>query len=289
MHIKTGDINGDGAPNIAAITFGFDGIVYAFGSLIDNINPIAQYTFEPSNPASGETVYFNSTSYDFDGTIVNWTWDFGDGNLAYDEQVTHAYTADGVYYHSLTVTDDGGATDFESSTIIVGNVTFISIDFEIGWNLITLPVNNGWNASDLAANITGSLSVSGWDAVNQTYKTYIVGGPPSFDFMLSDGYGYFVDLTSASTSIIEGNPIQSVIIPLKIGWNLIGWYHDNDTLASSIAENITGSLSVSGWDAINQTYKTFIVGGPPSFDFIVSQNMGLFVDVTVESNWQGEG
>ena len=43
------------------------------------------------------------------------------------------------------------------------------------------------------------------------------------------------------------------------------------------------------WDAVNQTYKRYIVGGPPDFDFTITQGMALFVDVTDESTWDGEG
>jgi hypothetical protein len=158
-----------------------------------------------------------------------------------------------------------------------------------GWNLITVSVENNYMANTLAENITGCLSISKWDAINQTYYTYIVGGPPSFDFPIRDGYGYFVDTDQSSLAIFNGQPITSIDIPLRIGWNLIGWYHDYDTTSSSLAENITGCLSVSKWDAQNQTYYTYIVGGPPSFDFIIRTGMGLFVDVSTESNWQGEG
>ena len=76
-------------------------------------------------------------------------------------------------------------------------------------------------------------------------------------------------------------------IYLEEGWNLVGWYQEYDVMASDLAGNITGCLSVSMWDASEQTYHTFIVGGPSGFDFVVSQGMGLFVDVTVPSMWGG--
>ena len=69
----------------------------------------------------------------------------------------------------------------------------------------------------------------------------------------------------------------------------MGWYHDYDTTASSLSENITGCISVSMWNASLQTYDTYIVGGPPSFDFNITCGMGLFVDVTAESVWYGDG
>jgi hypothetical protein len=158
-----------------------------------------------------------------------------------------------------------------------------------GWNLITIPVGKNWYASDLADNISGSLSVSKWDNVNQTYQTYIVNGPPVFDFPIENGSGYFVDVNQSSVFSISGNFIENVSVSLKVGWNLLGWYHQNSTTASNLANNINGSLSVSQWDNVNQTYKTFIVGGPLVFDFIITKGMGVFVDVDQESVWYGEG
>ena len=87
----------------------------------------------------------------------------------------------------------------------------------------------------------------------------------------------------------QTNGSLSVEITLNIGWNQIGWANSYDTTASSIAENISGCLSVSAWDSVEQTYNTYIVGGPPSFDFIITPGMGMFVDVTSESVWHGEG
>jgi hypothetical protein len=164
-----------------------------------------------------------------------------------------------------------------------------SISLAEDWNLITIPVESSWKASEIAINITGCMSISRWDNVNQTYNTYIVGGPPIFDFPIKNGSGYFVDTETESIYAINGSSITTVQVPLKVGWNLIGWYHDYNTTASSLAANIPGSLSVSRWDNVNQTYQTYIVGGPPVFDFTIRNGMGIFVDVNVESIWSGGG
>jgi len=86
-----------------------------------NIPPIANFTYEPTEITTGELIYFNSTSYDPDGTITNWTWDFGDGNTAYDEYTTHTYTDNGIYTANLTVMDNGSATASIEKTVNVGN------------------------------------------------------------------------------------------------------------------------------------------------------------------------
>jgi PKD repeat protein len=256
-----------------------------------NSLPIANFSFAPLNPTTQDFIQFNDTSTDSDGSIVNWTWDFGDGYISYSQHPIHQYNIAGNYTVCLTVLDDYDAVNIlcKSLSVNPSGTINVNITLKSGWNLITISVKNVMWASDLAENISGCLSVSGWDNFNQTYKTYIVGGPPSFDFQLMDGLGYFVDVTGNTSFISAGLAINVINVSLNIGWNLIGWYHDTNTLASSIAENITSCLSVSGWDSTNQTYKTFIFGGPPSFDFMVSLGMGLFVDVTQQSYWYGEG
>jgi PKD repeat protein len=73
--------------------------------------PKAFFTFGPSPSTVGENVTFYATaSYDEDGEIVSYTWDFGDGtNSSETAPVTiHTYWSSGTYTVSLTVTDDDG-------------------------------------------------------------------------------------------------------------------------------------------------------------------------------------
>ena len=71
--------------------------------------PAAGYTFYPKSAKTGDTIYFyGNTSYDIDGTISEYLWDFGDGNNAVGPVVTHEYFAIGNHQVSLTVIDDQG-------------------------------------------------------------------------------------------------------------------------------------------------------------------------------------
>jgi PKD repeat protein len=63
----------------------------------------------PYEGSRGSPVQFSAEkSYDEDGVIVKFEWDFGDGSKATGKTVTHIYTNVGVYSVTLTVTDDGG-------------------------------------------------------------------------------------------------------------------------------------------------------------------------------------
>jgi PKD repeat protein len=256
---------------------------------IRKYGPNADFSYSPNHPIKNQQIQFTDESYDTSGGIISsWYWEFGDDNTSYLQNPTHTYSINGSYQVNLTVTNNTGIIDSISKTLYIGLIN-VYISLINGWNLITIPAQTGWWASDIADNLTGCTSVSRWDAVNQTYYTYIVGGPPTFDFPIMGGHGYFIDMTDSDTLSISGHPINSVNIPLKVGWNLLGWYHEYDTTASSLSENITGCTTVSIWNATLQTYDTYIVGGPPTFDFTITCGMGLFVDVTTESTWLGEG
>ncbi|MFQ6054380.1 MAG: PKD domain-containing protein, partial [Methanosarcinales archaeon] len=60
-----------------------------------------------------------SGSYDPDGFIVNYEWDFGDNTTGTGIAPTHVYTAIGTYTVTLTVTDDDNATDTDTVNLTV--------------------------------------------------------------------------------------------------------------------------------------------------------------------------
>jgi PKD repeat protein len=60
-----------------------------------------------------------SSSYDFDGWIVSYAWDFGDGSSATGVTATHTYAAEGTYTITLMVTDNAGLTSSASELVTV--------------------------------------------------------------------------------------------------------------------------------------------------------------------------
>jgi len=90
--------------------------------IIANIPPVADFSYAPDNVTDIDDVVFTDNSSDVDGSVVNWTWDFGDGNISYERNVTHKYGDDGIYNVILTVTDDDGASSSSTKKIVVLNV-----------------------------------------------------------------------------------------------------------------------------------------------------------------------
>jgi microbial collagenase len=72
--------------------------------------PYAGLTFE-------DIIFDGSKSYDSDGSIVNYTWDFGDGNTSYVKKPVQSYSTQGLFNITLTVIDNDGLTDTDTTTV----------------------------------------------------------------------------------------------------------------------------------------------------------------------------
>ena len=82
--------------------------------------------------------------------------------------------------------------------------------------------------------------------------------------------------------------LTSVSVSVFPNWNLLGWYHEDNSTAESLGENISGCTLVLMFDAENQTFMTHVVGTPWD-NFNIERGRGLFLYATVASTWYGEG
>jgi len=74
--------------------------------------PYARFVISPvSNVTVGQIITYNaSASYDFDGNITSYIWDFGDGNVTTesDPVITHSYVTNGTFIITIVVIDNDG-------------------------------------------------------------------------------------------------------------------------------------------------------------------------------------
>jgi PKD repeat protein len=107
---------------LAVALIGLAGCLY-----IANILPVASFTVSDPHVDSGEVVSFDASgSYDPDGTIASYVWDFDDGqtpSTTIFPLTTHVFTVQTdpaeVFRATLTVTDNHGGTDSEWRDITV--------------------------------------------------------------------------------------------------------------------------------------------------------------------------
>ena len=78
--------------------------------------PAASFAASTVNPAAGSLVLFTDTS---GGAPTSWSWDFGDGTHATEQNPGHVYTAAGPFTVRLTATNASGS----ASTTVALTVT----------------------------------------------------------------------------------------------------------------------------------------------------------------------
>jgi C1A family cysteine protease len=152
-------------------------IYYRYSArIVNGIKNYAPIATPSATPMSGDvplTVEFTGTGTDYDGTIVSYDWDFGDGTSSTTQNPTHIYTSHGTYTATLTVTDDYGASRSDSVTISVSRLgkwtnpvavtassffggvhaPAMAIDDDIGTRWVTLKYGGqqGWIQFDLGS------------------------------------------------------------------------------------------------------------------------------------------
>jgi PKD repeat protein len=85
-----------------------------------NVPPKADFSFSPATGIFPLEIAFDaSSSYDPDGQIVQYHWDFGDGGTDSGKTIKYIYTKKGTYTVRLTVWDDRDAQSTKEKALIV--------------------------------------------------------------------------------------------------------------------------------------------------------------------------
>lgn len=101
-----------------------------------------------------ESIEFGSANSDPDGMVVEWNWDFGDGNISTEKNPSHAYSSPGKKIVQLSTLDvDGLTLEFKDSIYAV----------DIKWEF---PVNNRIRSVSPAVDDNGTVYVA-FDGKNQ--------------------------------------------------------------------------------------------------------------------------
>jgi PKD repeat protein len=93
------------------------------GSPPENEPPVAEFSYSPTAGKAPLQVNFDASgSSDPDGSIIQYSWNFGDGGIGSGKVVSHVYTKGGTFTIGLTVRDNGGALSTKTTTITVSGV-----------------------------------------------------------------------------------------------------------------------------------------------------------------------
>ncbi|HUL75513.1 MAG TPA: PKD domain-containing protein [Vicinamibacterales bacterium] len=176
----------------------------------------AAFVFSPSAPKEGDAVQFDASSST--GTIVSYSWSFGDGSTGTGARTSHTYSLTGQYTVVLTITDDRGNTassDPKNGAIAVGANTDPVPAFSISpttpiagtvvnFNAVASKAANGHNVVDWDWDFGDGTQGSG----AQTTHIYAQPGGYNVTLEVRDDTGRTGVLTKTVT-VATSNPTAS--------------------------------------------------------------------------------
>jgi len=181
------------------------------------IPPFAR-TDGPYTSSEGSAAAMSAAaSFDPNGTVVSYAWNFGDGAGASGQSVSHLFTQDGTYTVTLVVTDNDGLTDEITTTATVANVAPSSAAFAGATGLLpgeqytssggfTDPGSDSWTATVDYGDGGGKTALSLTGKTFALSHTYQAAGTFTVTVEVSDDH-----VTSAATqSVTVMSPIEAI-------------------------------------------------------------------------------
>lgn len=198
--------------------------------------PIASFTYSPQNPIINQAVTFDaSASYDPDGTIVGYSWDFGDGKTGSGQTLSHTYTSFGTYIVTLNVTDNDGFTGAKSSQIRIAKVPVAAFTFAPSSPLAFQTIT--FNASSSTPN-GGSISKYFWDFGDDSTADET---DPITTHAYTPADTYTVTLTITDSEGLSSDATQSIVVGKLSSTTLI--HTDPSAITRGDKVTITGSIT----------------------------------------------
>jgi len=192
--------------------------------------PAVVFSYLPEDPSIGCPVTFNaSDSYDYDGFIVSYTWDFGDGNITVvsNPVIVHVYVIRGIYLVNLTVTDNDGNRSSRRRYVIVSGMQNIYIRADGSIDPPTAPIST---VDNITYTLTGNISSEVHGIIVERNDVVI------------DGRGYTLQGTGSG----NGFSIESINNVTIKSTNVKGFYY-------GVCLNSTSCVVLSGNNITNNS------------------------------------
>jgi hypothetical protein len=254
------------------------------GSVTENIPPVANASLsEHTGLVKSQVQFDGSQSFDEDGYLINWLWNFNDGHTGTGEITTHTFTEKGEYLISLTVTDDASAQSIDTImvTILTANTppdipiitgpVFGTINRPFLFNVTIDDLDN--DLLEIAINWGDKTNSSLLDKISDTTiqvnHSWTTAGPYTIQARTSDSYTW----SSLSEFMILINTIYFPNFGYILDQNNDGIYDkyltlkQDELLVLEAASATSYGLDIDGdteWDYLLDTLSTEVKSYSPS-------------------------
>jgi PKD repeat protein len=217
-----------------------------------SVPPVADFTYSPTLPYMYEQVLFNaSASYDPNGFIYSYTWDFGDGNVTVvsDPEITHVYLNPGEYNVTLLVTDSCLLTNSTSKPLHIR--THVSASFSYSPHDPHVDEVVTFDASNSTAT-DGVITTYAWsfgDGNESVVDTPFI----SHSYVEANAYTVTLNVTSSSgewdvTSEVVNVTLLPKVAPIAVFTWFPGFPEAGQTVEFNASDSTPDGGSIIGYE-----------------------------------------
>ncbi|MEM6337443.1 MAG: PKD domain-containing protein, partial [Bacteroidota bacterium] len=191
--------------------------------------PVAQFSTTPPDGIAPLAVRFDaSATTDAENDIVQFAWEFGDGDSESGERVTHTYRAPGTYTVKLVVTDASGLEGTASSNVVVEEAVNESprARFSASTTRGTAPLSVRFDAT-ASSDPDGSV-----DAYNWTFGDGRTGTGATIEHRYATPGSYSVRLIVADDDGATGSSTIQ-IVATEVDGRITSALRQNDSYAGA--------------------------------------------------------
>ena len=212
---------------------------------VRNAEPLADFDFAPRRIFSGSLVAFTDLSRDLDGAVLNWTWDFGDGEGSHARHPVHRFAKGGNHTVTLTVTDDlGGVATLTKTVPVLNTVPRPAFGYAPEVPVSGAPVQFFDNSTD----VDGTLVAWEWTfgdggTARGPTPTYVFNRPGTFivTLVVTDNAGG--SATTTQTLAVANRPPHA-----DFAWTPMGQPADKPVEFRSTSVDPDGLILLTTWD-----------------------------------------
>lgn len=211
-----------------------------------NAAPIASFT---PTPLSGGWVQFDASgSFDPDGSIASYLWNFGDGSTGSGPIVLNQYLPAGSFLVTLTVVDDDGASATATQVVQVASAntapTAAFTYTAIGGTWVRFDATASSDTDGFIATYQWSLGDGTLDTRSLFYHPYAAAGTYLVTLTVTDNGG----ATGSTSQVVTFGPAQQTPVAAFTYSPLFPRVGDTVTLNGSSSSDPDGSIVAYLWD-----------------------------------------
>jgi len=205
---------------------------------------------------------------------------------------TYSWTAPGLQSNRVrvrvTAADSCGTTAdaaVESADFTIGTPYQLALGGPQRLISIRVDINN--NAANVFFSCLGNVGTVRWYDPNDAqdhWKSWSPSRPGDLP-NINNRMGMWVDVTSGCTLSIFGSEPVSTNIPLKAGWNLVGYPSQSTTYTVNMLKSATGATRVEGFDASAGPYYLKSLSNSAT----LQHGNGYWVYVPADTTWTVAG